>query len=43
VAYRSHQDVLAAGRKELREAVRKVVEEALEKSWVDEKEGQTLA
>jgi len=33
-------DVLAAGRKELREAVRKVVEEALEKSWVDEKEAR---
>jgi hypothetical protein len=29
-------DMLAAGRKELRDAVRKVVEEALEKGWVDE-------
>jgi hypothetical protein len=26
--------MLAAGRKELRDAVRKVVEEALEKGWV---------
>jgi hypothetical protein len=33
-------DVLAAGRKELREAVRKVVEEALEKGWVDEKKAR---
>jgi hypothetical protein len=30
-------DKLAAGRKELRDAVRKVVEGALEKGWVDEK------
>jgi hypothetical protein len=29
--------VLAAGRKELRDAVRKVVEETLGKGWVDEK------
>jgi hypothetical protein len=29
-------DMLAAGRKELRDAVRKVVEGALEKGWVDE-------
>ena len=33
-------DVLAAGRKELREAVRKVVEEALEKGWVDKKKAE---
>jgi hypothetical protein len=33
-------DVLAAGRKELRDAVRKVVEEALEKGWVDEKKAE---
>ncbi|MCC6032007.1 MAG: PaRep2b protein [Pyrobaculum sp.] len=33
-------DVLAAGRKELREAVRKVVEEALKKGWVDEKKAR---
>ena len=35
-------DVLAAGRKELRDAVRKVVEEALEKGWVDEKKARVL-
>jgi hypothetical protein len=28
--------MLAAGREELRDAVRKVVEEALEEGWVDE-------
>jgi hypothetical protein len=33
-------DMLAAGRKELRDAVRKVVEEALEKGWVDEKKAE---
>ncbi|MEM4652013.1 MAG: PaRep2b protein, partial [Pyrobaculum sp.] len=33
-------DKLAAGRKELRDAVRKVVEEALEKGWVDEKKAR---
>ena len=33
-------DVLAAGRKELRDAVRKVVEEALEKGWVDKKKAE---
>ena len=32
--------MLAAGRKELRDAVRKVVEEALEKGWVDEKKAR---
>ena len=30
-------DMLAAGRRELRDAARKVVEEALKKDWVDEK------
>jgi hypothetical protein len=33
-------DVLAAGREELRDAIRKVVEEALEKGWVDEKKAK---
>jgi hypothetical protein len=33
-------DMLAAGRRELRDAVRKVVEEALEKGWVDEKKAR---
>jgi hypothetical protein len=33
-------DVLAAGREELRDAVRKVVEEALKESWVDEKKAR---
>jgi hypothetical protein len=33
-------DVLAAGRKELRDTVRKVVEEALKKGWVDEKKAR---
>ncbi len=33
-------DRLAAGRKELRDAVRKVVEEALKKGWVDEKKAR---
>ncbi|NAZ34877.1 MAG: hypothetical protein GU356_11490 [Pyrobaculum sp.] len=33
-------DVLAAGREELRDAIRKVVEEALEKGWVDEKKAR---
>jgi len=33
-------DRLAAGREELRDAVRKVVEEALEKGWVDEKKAK---
>jgi uncharacterized protein YkuJ len=33
-------DMLAAGRKELRDAVRKVVEEALKKGWVDEKKAR---
>jgi hypothetical protein len=33
-------DMLAAGRKELRDAVRKVVEEALGKGWVDEKKAE---
>jgi hypothetical protein len=33
-------DMLAAGRKELRDAVRKVVEEALENGWVDEKKAR---
>jgi hypothetical protein len=33
-------DKLAAGREELRDAVRKVVEEALEKGWVDEKKAK---
>jgi DNA-binding FrmR family transcriptional regulator len=33
-------DKLAAGRKELRDAVRKVVEEALKKGWVDEKKAR---
>jgi PaRep2b protein. len=33
-------DKLAAGRKELRDTVRKVVEEALEKGWVDEKKAR---
>ncbi len=33
-------DVLAAGRKKLRETVRKVVEEALEKGWIDEKKAR---
>jgi hypothetical protein len=33
-------DRLAAGREELRNAVRKVVEEALEKGWVDEKKAR---
>jgi hypothetical protein len=33
-------DMLAAGRKELRDAVRKVVEEALKNGWVDEKKAR---
>jgi hypothetical protein len=33
-------DRLAAGREELRDAVRKVVEEVLEKGWVDEKKAR---
>jgi hypothetical protein len=33
-------DRLAAGREELRDAVRKVVEEALKKGWVDEKKAE---
>jgi hypothetical protein len=33
-------DVLAAGREELRDAVRKVVEEALKKGWLDEKKAR---
>ncbi len=33
-------DMLVAGRKELRDAVRKVVEGALEKDWVDEKKAR---
>jgi Fe2+ transport system protein FeoA len=33
-------DVLAAGHVKLRDAVRKVVEEALEKGWVDEKKAE---
>ena len=33
-------DMLAAGRRELRDAVRKVVEEALKKDWVDEKKAK---
>ncbi len=33
-------DMLAAGRKELRDAVRKVVEETLGKGWVDEKKAE---
>ncbi len=33
-------DVLAAGREELRDAIRKVVEEALKKGWVDEKKAR---
>jgi len=33
-------DVLAAGREELRDAIRIVVEEALEKGWVDEKKAR---
>jgi hypothetical protein len=33
-------DMLAAGRRELRDAVRKVVEEALKKDWVDEKKAE---
>ncbi len=32
--------MLAAGRRELRDAVRKVVEEALKKDWVDEKKAE---
>jgi Fe2+ transport system protein FeoA len=37
---RATTNVLAAGRKELRDAVRKVVEEALGKGWVDEKKAE---
>jgi hypothetical protein len=37
---RATTNVFAAGRKELRDAVRKVVEEALEKGWVDEKKAE---
>jgi Fe2+ transport system protein FeoA len=37
---RATTNVLAAGREELRDAVRKVVEEALEKGWVDEKKAE---
>ncbi len=33
-------DMLAAGRRELRDDVRKVVEEALKKDWVDEKKAE---
>ncbi len=33
-------DMLAAGRKELRDAVRKVVEETLKEGWVDEKKAR---
>ncbi len=33
-------DMLAAGRRELRDAVRKVAEEALKKDWVDEKKAE---
>ncbi|MFZ8839659.1 MAG: PaRep2b protein [Pyrobaculum sp.] len=37
---RATTNVLAAGREELRDAVRKVVEEALGKGWVDEKKAE---
>ncbi len=37
---RATTDRLAAGRKELRDAVRKVVEEALKEGWVDEKKAR---
>jgi hypothetical protein len=38
---RATTNVFAAGREELRDAVRKVVEEALGKGWVDEKKAES--